>query len=87
MDFRRPELGVRGHEVIVDGTRRSYNALGLLHSYDDAPAVTDGNSTRQWWYNGLMHRDSGPAVLRADGTWEVWHYGVKVLEGRGGCAS
>lgn len=33
------------------------------------------NGTREWWLNGLRHREDGPAVKRA-GYHEWWFHGL-----------
>jgi hypothetical protein len=35
---------------------------------------------RAWWRNGKMHRERGPAVIRADGTREWWRDGKWIHE-------
>ena len=39
----------------------------------------DGN--REWYNeNGLLHRDSGPAIKRNDGHKEYWINGIQYIE-------
>jgi hypothetical protein len=34
--------------------------------------VIDRNGTERWFLNGKLHREDGPAVIRADGT-QYWY--------------
>jgi hypothetical protein len=44
---------------------------GMMHSFDDAPAVTYADGTR-WWYRGnQVHRDGAPAIVWGNGV-EEW---------------
>jgi len=47
-----------------------------LHSFNDEPALIYAESGfREWYRNGKVHRDDGPAVLWADGQQEWWRDG------------
>jgi len=35
------------------------------------------DGTKEWWFNGKLHRSDGPAIERADGTKEWWLNGVQ----------
>lgn len=49
---------------------------GLLHSYNDEPAVVFPDNTKMWFTNGILHRLTGPAVIVGD-VYEEWHrYGI-----------
>ena len=44
---------------------------GVLHSYNDKPAVIDGDR-REWYKNGKLHRESNlPAVINGD--YQEWY--------------
>jgi hypothetical protein len=60
-----------GAVQIRDYTASGTYLNGLLHSFNDEPAViyADG-STRKWYHNGLLHRENMPAVIWFDGTHE-----------------
>lgn len=46
---------------------------GILHSFDDQPAVTDLNGKRMWYQHGKLHRDNDlPAVIYANGDC-IWY--------------
>ena len=34
--------------------------------------IEDADGTREWWVNGELHRDDGPAVENVDGTRMWW---------------
>ena len=42
----------------------------------DGPAVESkqeyGNNDKEWWFNGKLHRENGPAILRKDHRWAEW---------------
>ena len=46
------------YRVDVDecGTRRYYNSANQLHC-KDGPAIVLSNGSREWYRNGLRHRD------------------------------
>jgi hypothetical protein len=46
--------------------------------YDGMSVQSDG--TRLWHVNGMLHRDDGPAVERANGTREWWLNGLRHRE-------
>ena len=40
------------------------------------PNVHNGSTSRkEWWVDGVLHRDDGPAIIRSDGTKEWWANG------------
>jgi len=48
---------------------------GVLHSYDDQPALVT-EKEKIWYLNGERHRDCDlPAVIEKDGTKQWWRYG------------
>lgn len=47
---------------------------GLLHSFDDNPAWSC-EDMKIWYHKGKRHRDSGPAIIYANGTEEWWKHG------------
>ena len=40
--------------------------------------VKESDGTKEWFKNGLRHRDDGPAIEKADGTKEWWKNGEEV---------
>lgn len=46
--------------------------FGLLHSYNDKPAVVHPGKYKAWYTNGMLSRVGGPAILREDGS-EEWY--------------
>jgi hypothetical protein len=58
---------------------------GLLHGGkglegEDQPAIELLNGHTEWWEDGQLHRDRGPAVISQGGAWEeFWHHGELVL--------
>jgi hypothetical protein len=52
---------------------------GLLHSFDDKPAMIGSTGTKYWYYKGKQHREEGkPAVEYADGSMLYFNMGVLV---------
>ena len=48
---------------------------------DNKPTCkTYSNGTKQWWLNGKLHREDGPAVEWADGHKEWWLNGIRHRE-------
>lgn len=35
---------------------------GKLHRGNDLPAIEYSNGEKEWYFNGLRHRENGPAV-------------------------
>ena len=66
------------YRVDVDeyGTRRYYNAAGLLHR-EDGPAVIWRDGSEAWFHNGKLHRTTGPAVALTNRTTTWWIHGVQ----------
>jgi len=45
-------------------------------SRDDLPAVIRADGTKEWYWNGLRHREGGlPAIIRADGVKKWYDFG------------
>jgi hypothetical protein len=57
---------------------------GLLHGGtglegEAQPAVELLNGHTEWWEDGFLHREDGPAVISQNGTWEeFWFHGELV---------
>jgi hypothetical protein len=55
---------------------------GFLSNQDDGeggtlPAVEAEDGHTEWWENGFLHREEGPAVITDGGTWEeYWEKGL-----------
>ena len=50
----------------------------------DMSACTErADGTKEWWVNGKLHREDGPAVERADGSKAWWINGELHREGMG----
>ena len=63
---------------------------GLLHGGkgldgEDQPAIELADGHTEWWENGLIHRDGGPAIISEYGTWEeFWQHGeLKMIHSYG----
>ncbi len=58
----------------TDRDGRTYRN-GLLHSYDDNPAIVADNGTYKVWYKeGKIHRDGDlPAITRDDVEYQEWY--------------
>lgn len=53
--------------ILPDGTCEWYEKPGLLHRGQDQPAVVASDGVREWRFDGVLHRDAGPAILLDDG--------------------
>ena len=53
---------------------------GVLHSFDNNPAVEYKDGTKMWFYRGKRHKIDGPAVEYSDGTKYWFIYGNLVSE-------
>lgn len=52
---------------------------GLLHG-GGQPAIERLDGHTEWWAEGFLHRENGPAVITLNGTWEeYWYYGELVM--------
>ena len=73
-----PKPGINYH----DNDRDEYG-LHTSAVWEDAgepgPTVY-GDSRLEWYKQGVLHRDAGPAVIDADGAIEFWNHGVQVCE-------
>jgi hypothetical protein len=58
---------------------------GLLHGGtgiegEAQPAIELLNGHTEWWEDGFLHRDDGPAVITQHGTWEeFWLHGELMM--------
>jgi hypothetical protein len=47
---------------------------------DSQPAIELANGHTEWWEEGQLHRENGPAVIAMHGTWEeYWLHGDMVM--------
>ena len=62
------------YKVRVDDDGGEYwrNSKGVLHREGDQPAYICPNGYKSYYINGKRHRESGPAVIYADGEVEYW---------------
>jgi hypothetical protein len=68
--------------VMGDGDVQEYYQHDRLHRVN-GPAVI-GNGRKEWWFNGLLHREDGPAIEYDNGRVKYWIHGVPHEEGIGG---
>ena len=40
--------------------------------------IKHADGTKEWYLNGKLHREDGPAIERADGTKEWWLNGKEI---------
>jgi hypothetical protein len=64
-------------KIHPSGVKQTFNERGVLHSFDDEPAVSYADGHKEWWkewYNdGKRHRDNDkPAIIGYDGS-ESWY--------------
>lgn len=73
--LRHGDTGSDGRAVVMDFDRSgelvpvgygTFNDRGRLHSAGDEPALVRLNGTLEWFRDGVLHRDGGPAVRYAD---------------------
>jgi hypothetical protein len=61
-----------GGKLIKEERDGKTYANGVLHSFDDKPAVVEADGTRKWYKNGQKHREGDlPAEIWNDGT-QCW---------------
>lgn len=54
----------------------SIKNLQIFHSFQGEPAIEYKNGTKEWYYNGFLHReDDLPAIEYANGDKEWWQFG------------
>lgn len=58
------------------GTIRYYNRDNQMHRIH-GPAVIWPDGVEEWWINGELHREDGPAHTNTNGTMVWYHYGLK----------
>ena len=58
--------------LIRDDRDNCTYANGLLHSFDDQPAVVHLRVWRTWYTNGKRHRIDGPAVIHTNSSQQWW---------------
>jgi hypothetical protein len=62
----------------AQGTRKWYNANGILHRDNDLPACEKINGNKYWYVNGKIHRDNDlPALDESNGT-KAWYVNGKL---------
>ena len=65
-------------DVIIKDVRNNCTyANGLLHSFDDMPAVIRPGYILHWYANGKRHRIDGPAVIYLSGFQSWWLNGLR----------
>jgi hypothetical protein len=71
--------GVDGLPAVIwhNGDMEWRDADGQLHRPYDHPAVVSRHGRKEWWVNGVRHRDGGPAVIHPNDTLEWWRMGVR----------
>ena len=50
---------------------------GVFHRDGGRPAIVRENGSQEWWVNGQLHRENGPAVELADGQKQYYLNGVQ----------
>lgn len=60
------------NERVCDGTdyaRVQTSIFGLIHSFNDEPAISFDSGKKMWYYGGCIYRgDDNFAIIREDGT-------------------
>ena len=39
--------------------------------------ITHRDGTKEWWFNGELHREDGPAIECRNGTTKIWYLNNK----------
>jgi len=61
-----------------DGTICYCNPKGILSNVlENTPSITYPNGTKEWYRDGILHREDGPAVEYSNGDQEWWWLGQK----------
>jgi hypothetical protein len=55
----------------------------LYHSIEGRPAIewwheNPNEINKQWYFEGLLHRENGPASEHANGMKSYWYYGERI---------
>lgn len=70
--FRREAGDCAVKSITYDDYLQSTRKNGLIHSFRDAPAVVWVHGEKQWWTDGMLHRDGAPAVVSPSGL-QIWY--------------
>ncbi len=58
--------------VVLTGVDlQEYKIVEIVHRSNDLPAVIYPSGKKEWWANGNIHRDTGPAIIEANGA-QIW---------------
>ena len=61
-----------------DGTEMWYqHSIGRLHRKDGPAILYPNGAGEEWWFNGLRHREDGPACDYSFGRKEWWFNGQR----------
>ena len=61
-----------GEVQIRDVKHNMTYSNGLLHSFNDQPAIAQVRGSQLWYQHNVLHRDNQPTQWRADGRREWW---------------
>lgn len=60
----------------------NYVSWNELHSINDHPAIETLNGAKNWYFDGKLHRENGPAIIDSNGYYSFWlngeFYGTNV---------
>jgi len=63
---------------LIPNVEKRWLLNGMEHRNElDGPAIERDTGDKEWWINGLRHRQNGPAVELSDGTKQWWINGLK----------
>jgi hypothetical protein len=60
-----------------DRSDKLWHKNNVLHREDDLPAAIRSDGTYEWWYNGLRHRNNGPAYIEPNGSRYFYENGLR----------
>lgn len=68
----------------VDSSGNIYHRKDRVWHHDTLPAFSHVNGQREWWKEGLRHRDPkhGPAILYPNGNGDYWVNGKRLSDGK-----
>jgi hypothetical protein len=90
LEFQGKRVYETGSDRHAEGNRLVSEAIvrfkdGYIHGGTDAegalqPAIECSNAHTEWWENGFLHREGGPAIISDFGDWEeYWNHGNLVM--------
>jgi hypothetical protein len=81
MKTNKESYCVKSEHVIIwyrNGTDDIYHCVdGPAVEYISGSSITLGH--KEWWVDGQLHREDGPAIIYADGIEEWWYRDHRIM--------